>query len=111
MYARATTTISIMRGQIEDEWGDLKDLPNPIATGVRASIVEQKIYAKAEVTLQPRNIRYARLRMTRDIPVPVATNDRIWDEKLEQMWVIVNISPIQNPVIGQDLRIDLQFVG
>lgn len=109
MYARATTTISIYRGQGTDEWGDAVDNDTPVATGVRASIAEQKIYAQPEVTLQPRNLRYARLRVTKG--TDIQTNDRIYDERLNQTWTITNISPYQNPVVGQDLRVDLQFVG
>lgn len=109
MYARATTTISIYRGQSDDDWGDVTDNDTIVASGVRASIAEQKIYAQPEVTLQPRNLRYARLRCTKGTDIRV--NDRILDERLNQTWTITNISPYQNPVVGQDLRVDLQFVG
>lgn len=109
MYARATTTITIWRGQTEDEWGDPKDLPNPVATGVRASITVQKSYNKSEITTQPRNIRYARMRVTKG--TDVQTNDRIKDERTGEIWTILGIEPMQNPVVGQDLRIDLQIVG
>lgn len=109
MYARATTTISIYRGQSDDDWGDVTDNDTIVASGVRASIAEQKIYAQPEVTLQPRNMRYARLRCTKGTDIQV--NDRIIDERLNQTWTITNISPYQNPVVGQDLRVDLQFVG
>lgn len=109
MHARATTTITIYRGQTDDEWGDPKDLSVPVATGIRASIAEQKIYAKPEVSTQPRNLRYARMRVTKG--TDVRTNDRILDEQTENIWTIVNISVLQNPVVGQDIRVDLQYVG
>jgi hypothetical protein len=109
MYARASTTISIYRGQGTDEWGDTVDNDTIVASGIRAVIVEQKIYAQSEVTTQPRNFRYARLRVTKG--TDIRTNDRIYDERLNQTWSIVNVSPIQNPVSGQDLRVDLQFTG
>ena len=108
MYSRATTTITIYRGQDTDEWGDPVDNDTVVASGVRAAIAEQKIYAQPEVTTQPRNLRYARLRVTKG--TDVRKNDRILDEKLNQTWTITNISQLQSPVIGQDLRIDLQFV-
>lgn len=109
MYARATTTVSILRGTGTDEWGDAVDNDTVVATGVRASITEQKIYAQGEVTTQPRNLRYARMRCTKGTDVRV--NDRVRDERLNQTWTITNISSIQNPVVGQDLRIDLMLVG
>ncbi len=109
MYSRATTTVSIYRGQSTDDWGDPIDNDTPVASGVLASILEQKIYAQPEVTTQPHNYRYARLRVRKGIDVQ--TNDRIHDERLNQTWVITNISQYQNPVVGQDNRIDLMFVG
>lgn len=108
MYARATTTITIYRGEDTDEWGDPEDVNTPVATGIRASIIEAKIYNKSEVTTQPRNFHYAKLRLTRTVDVRI--NDRVLDEKTDRIWTITNISVIQNPVIGQDLRIDLLYV-
>lgn len=109
MYSRATTTVTIYRGQSEDDWGDTIDNDTIVASGVLASILEQKIYAQPEVTTQPHNYRYARLRIRKGITVQ--TNDRIKDERLNQTWIITNISQYQNPVVGQDNRIDLMFVG
>lgn len=109
MYARATTTITVYRGSTTDDWGDVKDTPTPVMTGVRASILEQKIYATGEITTQPHNYRWARLRVTKGIDV--RTNDRVLDEKTGITWLITNISNYQNPVKGQDVRIDLQHMG
>jgi hypothetical protein len=109
MWTRATTKITILRGQSNDEWGDVDDNNTIVASGVRASILEQKVYAQSEVSTQPHNYRYARLRVTRG--TDIQTNDRIYDEKYNQTWIITNISPYQNPVVGQDLRVDLLFVG
>lgn len=109
MFSRATTTIAIYRGQVNDDWGDPEDQELPVAINVRASIIEQKTYSKGESTTQPRNFRFARLRVTKG--TDIRTNDRILDERTRQVWIITNISPIQNPVVGQDLRVDLQYVG
>lgn len=109
MYSRATTTVSIYRGQGVDDFGDVIDNDTPAATGVLASILEQKIYSTSEVTTQPHNYRYARLRVKKGTDVRV--NDRIYDEKLNQTWTITNISPLQNSVMAQDTRVDLMFVG
>jgi hypothetical protein len=109
MYSRATTKVTIYRGQSEDEWGDDIDNDNIVASGVLASILEQKTWFSPEVSTQPHNYRYARLRVRHG--TDVQTNDRIKDERTGQTWLITNISPLQNPVVGQDLRIDLMFVG
>jgi hypothetical protein len=92
------------------------DVNTVVATGVRASLVESKMYAKSEVTTQPRNIRFAKLRATSELANLVNTgqirnNDRVLDEKTQITWLILDIVPMQNPVIGQDIRIDLQYVG
>ncbi len=109
MYSRATTTVTIFRGEGTDDWGDPIDNDTVVASGVLASILEQKIYSRSEVTTQPHNYRYARLRIRKGIVVQ--TNDRIRDERNNQTWLITNISPLQNPVVGQDNRIDLMLVG
>lgn len=109
MYSRATTKVSILRGESTDEWGDPVDNDTVVASGVLASILEQKIWSSPEVSTQPHNYRYARLRIRKNIEVQV--NDRIKDERNNQTWLVTNISPLQNPVVGQDLRIDLMFVG
>ena len=109
MYSRATTKVTIYRGQSEDEWGDAVDNDTIVASGVLASILEQKIWSSPEVSTQPHNYRYARLRMRKNINVQ--TNDRIHDEVNNQTWLITNITNLQNPVVGQDKRIDLMFVG
>lgn len=109
MYSRATTKISILRGESTDEWGDPVDNDTVVASGVLASILEQKTWSSPEVSTQPHNYRYARLRIRKNIEVQV--NDRIKDERNNQTWLVTNISPLQNPVVGQDLRIDLMFVG
>lgn len=109
MYSFATTRITIFRGQSEDEWGDTIDNDTPVATGVLASILEQKIFSSTEVTTQPHNYRYARLRVKKG--TDIQTNDRIYDERNNETWTITNISKFQNPVLGQDLRVDLMFVG
>lgn len=109
MYARATTTITVLRGQIADAWSDAYDTDTPVATGIRASLIEQKTYAKGETSTQPRNFRYARMRVTQG--TDIRTNDRIVDERTNLTWIITNISGIQNPTVGQDLRVDLQYMG
>jgi hypothetical protein len=109
MYSRATTKVSILRGESTDEWGDPVDNDTIVASGVLASILEQKTWSSPEVSTQPHNYRYARLRIRKNIEVQV--NDRIKDERNNQTWLVTNISPLQNPVVGQDLRIDLMFVG
>lgn len=106
MIARATTTVTIYRGQSTDEWGDDIDQNTIVATGVIASLLEQSQYFRAEITTQPRNFRYARLRL--DSTTDIQPNDRIQDERTGWFWTIRNLSEYQNPVRQQDIRADLQ---
>jgi len=106
MIARATTTITIYRGQADDEWGDPKDTDTIVGSEIPASLLEQSQYFRAEITTQPRNYRYARLRV--DSSIDIQYNDRIKDEKTGWIWTIRNLSTYQNPVRQQDTRADLQ---
>lgn len=109
MYSRSTTTVDILRGTSQDDYGDDIDNDNVVASGRPASIIEQKGYSQPEVTTQPRNFRYARCRMNSN--EDVRTNDRIRDNRTGWIWTITNVSGLQNPFISQDLRIDLMHVG
>lgn len=106
MIARATTTITIYRGLSTDEWGDDTDTNTIVGSDISASLLEQSQYYRAEVTTQPRNYRYARLRV--DSSVDIRYNDRIKDERTGWIWTIRNLSKYQNPVRQQDTRADLQ---
>lgn len=106
MIARATTTITIYRGQDTDEWGDTIDTDTVSASGIPAALSEQSQYFRQEVTTQPRNFRYARLRVGAEVDIQY--NDRIYDEVTGWIWTIRNLSKYQNPVRKQDTRADLQ---
>lgn len=109
MITRASTTVTIYRGSTTDEWGDPVDSDTVVATGVRASIIEQTIYAQTEVTLLPRSFRFAKMRVTPG--TDVRQNDRVKDESTNEIWTIVQISRRANPVRKQDTRIDLEMMG
>lgn len=106
MIARATTTITIYRGQADDEWGDPEDADTIVGSRIPAALQEQSQYFRGEITTQPRNFRYARLRV--DSSVDIQYNDRVKDEKTGWIWTIRNLSDYQNPVRQQDTRADLQ---
>lgn len=106
MIARATTWITIYRGQDTDEWGDPEDADTVVGTHIPASLQEQSQYSKQEVTTQPRVIRNARLRV--DSLTDIGPNDRILDERTGWIWTIKHLANYQNPVRTQDIRGDLQ---
>ena len=108
MLSSATTTITIYRGQTEDEWGDDIDLNTVVDTGVVASITELEAKPFTETSMVPRVIRTAIGRVGSQ--VDIRANDRIYDEKHNETWTIRSISRKQSPVCATDTRLDLQRV-
>jgi hypothetical protein len=108
VIARATTTVTIYRGETTDEYGDPIDANTIVATGVSASILEQTVKAWTEATTLPRAYRWAKMRVTNG--TDIQQNDRIYDERTEETWTIVQISNRANPVRGTDLRVDLEMM-
>lgn len=109
MIARATTTVTIYRGEGTDEYGDPTDENTIIATNVSASILEQTVKAWTEVTTLPRAFRWAKMRVTNG--TDIQQNDRVYDERTGETWTIVQISDRGNPVRRTDLRVDLEMMG
>ena len=109
MISRATTTITVYRGESTDEYGDPTDNDNVVASGIPASILEQTVKAWTEVSTLPRSFRWAKMRVTNG--TDIRQNDRIYDERTGETWTIVQISARANPVRGTDLRVDLEMMG
>jgi hypothetical protein len=109
VISRATTTVTIYRGEGTDEYGDPTDEDTIVARHVPASILEQTVKAWTEVTTLPRAYRWAKMRVTNG--TDIQQNDRIYDERTEETWTIVQISRRANPVRGTDLRVDLEMMG
>ncbi|MGC5562816.1 hypothetical protein ACPYPG_08235 [Streptomyces sp. FR-108] len=106
MIASATTTVTIYRGQTEDDWGDVVDNDTVAGSGISASIIEINEDATTETSGFPRVIRKAIGRVGSE--VDVQTNDRIYDEKYQETWVIVSASRVKSPVCALDTKLDLK---
>jgi hypothetical protein len=106
--ARATTTISILRGTTVDSFGDPVDSATVVATGITASIIEQSKMATTADDTTPRQVRSYTGRL------PAGTNiqagDRIKDEKTNVIYVFDAATAVANPVRGADIRLDLRRV-
>lgn len=109
MISRATTTVTVYRGESTDEYGDPTDTNTIVATGIPASILEQTVKAWTEVSTLPRAFRWAKMRVTSG--TDIRQNDRIYDERTGETWTIVQISNRGNPVRRTDLRVDLEMMG
>lgn len=109
MISRATTTVTIYRGQDTDDYGDPVDSDTIVARHVSASILEQTVKAWSEVTGLPRKQRWAKMRLTNRYDIQ--EQDRVYDERTGDWWTIVQISRRGNPVRGTDVRVDLEMMG
>jgi hypothetical protein len=108
IYAIATTTVSVLRGTTVDPvYGDTTATMNVIASGIPASIIEDK----SAKTTTPGN---PTPRITRSYDgilgstVDVTDRDRLKDERTGQVYVIVSVSQQALPGITSDQNLELR---
>lgn len=108
MIATPTTTVTILGGSSDSDYGDVLDSDEPAGTGIPASIVEGRQIVTTESDAQARAIRY----YTGRLPHGTVVNDsqRIRDEVTGEVYVIDNVTQPRNPVMEQDVRLDLRRV-
>lgn len=106
MNARPTTTVTILRGTGTDEYGDPTDTLTEVATGLPASILErtQRVTKFGERT--PQIITYYTARLPGD--TVLHAQDRIKDETTGVIYVMDNFSQVANPLLVNDVRVDLR---
>lgn len=109
MIAVPTTTVTILGGSGESDYGDVLDSDEPAATGIPASIVEGRQVVATESDPQARVIRY----YTGRLPAGTVVDDsnRLRDEVTGETYVIDNVTRPRNPILPQDVRLDLRRVG
>lgn len=109
MIALATTSVSILRGTSTDDFGDETDTSTVLKSGIPASLTEATRTAMEPVSGTPRIIRthVCRLPPTTD----VTEDDRIKDEKTDEIYIVVSVTKNSNPVLAQPLRADLKRTG
>lgn len=108
MIATPTTTVSILGGGTDSDFGDVLDSDTPATSGIPASIIEGRQVVATESDPQARIIRY----YTGRLPAGTVVDDsqRIKDENTNEVYVIDNVTFPQNPVIPSDVRLDLRRV-
>jgi hypothetical protein len=105
---RATTTISVLRGTTTDGYGDPADGSTAVATGVVASILEQRQRTTTPVDGQPRVVRYFTARVPHG--TDVRAGDRIKDEQTLTVYIVDTVTTPASPVRGPEVRLDLRRV-
>ncbi len=108
MNAVATTTVAILRGSSTDDYGDVVESTTAIATGVPASIIEQRRLVATESEPQPRAVVFYTGRV--GALVDVTDGDRIRDERTGEVYLVDTVSRTSSPVMVNDRRLDLRRV-
>lgn len=105
----ATTTVSILGGSGEDEFGDEIDGMTVLASGVPASLIESARTASEPVSGIKRIVR------THVCRLPPGTDideeKRIKDEQTNEIYIVVAATRNANPALAQPLRADLKRTG
>ena len=108
MIAVPNTTVAILGGSSNSDYGDVLDSDTPAATGIPASIIEGRQIVATESDPQARAVRY----YTGRLPYGTAVTDaqRIRDEVTGEIFSIDFVTTPRNAVIPQDVRLDLRRV-
>lgn len=104
----ATTTVTVLRGTTTNRYGDEQDTDTPVATGVRASILEKPVTGGRPASGRKDTQRGYTLRVWRS--VDVRQDDRIQDEATGLIYVVTTLAPSTNAVGLGSTRADLQRV-
>lgn len=109
MYARPTTTVSILSGSSTDDLGDVLEGTTVSASGVPASILERtkRVFTPTDQRVQ--TITYYTGRLPAGTAVTVA--NRVRDDVSGAVYAIDNVSALVSPVMTPDLRLDLRRVS
>lgn len=108
MIATPTTTVTILGGNTSSDYGDVLDSDEPAGAGIPASIIEGRQVVATESDAQARVIRYYTGRLPHG--TVVTGSNRLRDEKTLRTYVIDNVTTPENPIIPQDVRLDLRRV-
>jgi hypothetical protein len=108
VIAIPTTTVTILGGNTESDYGDVLDSDEPAGSGIPASIIEGRQVVATESDAQARIIRY----YTGRLPAGTVVSDtnRLKDERTDEIYVIDNVTVPHNPIIPQDVRLDLRRI-
>lgn len=109
MIARANTTMTIMRGDAADTYGDESPMGSKVATGILAFLVEKtrKVFTFDDPS--PRIVRYHVARV--DPRTDIRENDIMMDERTGVHYMVDSFSGnTENPGIQFDIRVDLKIV-
>lgn len=109
MIATPNCTVTILGGNTNTDFGDVLDSDEPAGTGIPASIVQGRQIVATESDPQARAVLY----YTGRLPAGTIVNDtqRLRDDTTGAIYSIDHVHAAnENPVIPQDVRLDLRRV-
>ena len=108
MIATPTTTVTVLGGTETGPYDDPAESNTEVATGIPASIIEGRQIVATEADQQARVIRYYTGRLPHGTTVD--DSQRIRDERTGDVYSIDNVTAPVNPIIPQDVRLDLRRI-
>lgn len=108
MIATPTTTVTILGGNTQSDFGDVLDSDTPAGAGIPASIIEGRQIVSTESDAQARAVLYYTGRLPNGTVVTEA--NRLRDERTGDTYLIDHVTRPHNPVIPADVRLDLRRV-
>lgn len=108
MIARANTTISVLRGEIADEYGDFGPKGTPVLRGIQASIIEKSRAVFDYDSPTPRTVHYAIGRVNHG--TDIRNNDTVLDEITGVRYLVNSFSTVNSPLVQADMKLDLEIV-
>lgn len=109
MIATPTTTVTILGSETsQTDFGDVLDSDTPAGTGIPANIMEGRVVVATESDQQARVIHYYTARLPNG--TVVTGSNRLRDDVTGEIYVIDYVTRPANPVIPQDVRLDLRRV-
>lgn len=110
----ATTTVSVLGGTNEDEFGDETDGTTVEASGIPVSLIESSKQTFEPVSGTPRIVRTHICRIQPGlIPAGVAIDEttRLRDDVTREVYIVTAASRNANPALAQPLHADLKRTG
>jgi hypothetical protein len=108
VIAVPNTTVTILGGNTESEYGDVLDSDTPAGTGIPCSIVEGRQIVSTESDAQARAVNYYTGRLPNG--TVVTEKNRLRDDRTGETYSIDHVTRPHNAMIPQDVRLDLRRV-
>lgn len=108
MLAQATCTVSILRGTTTTDYDDLADVDTVVASGLPASLIEQRRIVTTFGDDRPQVVRYWTLRLLAG--TDVRDGDRVKNEQTGEIFMVDSLATQEVVVHHGEIRVDLRRI-